>query len=405
MPSPSARVVVVGAGLGGLRVVEELRRAGHTGPLTLVGDEGAWPYDRPPLSKAALQEGTAAPLLRAVEDYAELDLDLRLGTRAARLDPGAREVHLDDGTVLAYDAAVLAPGAVPRRLPGTSLPGVHVLRTQEDAAGLRRDLLEHGALTVVGGGFVGCEVAASARRLEAEVDLVEALAGPLVRVLGPTLAERVRQLHVSHGVRLHCGVGVRAVLGEGAVEALELDDGRVLPARAVLVGLGVVPATGWLAGSGLELAPDGGICCDATGRAGDGVWAVGDAAAWGSPRRVEHWTSAVEQAAAAARSLLGDPTPDTSVPYVWSDQYDSTLQCVGEVGPHTEAEVHEVGIGLVALHRLDSADGDSTGDRGGGDGARLGGAVLLDARRLAGRLRRVVASGGDLEQARAAVLR
>ena len=383
------KVVVVGAGLGGLNTVEGLRRAGHTGPLTLVGDETAWPYDRPPLSKTALQTGSPAPLLRAVEDYPELDLDLRLGVAATGLDARAREVALDDGTVLAYDALVLAPGAAPRRLPGPWLPGMHVLRTQDDATALRADVVRHGAVTVVGGGFIGCEVAASARHLGAEVDLVELLPGPLVRVLGPVLAERLGALHIDRGVRLHGGVGVRAVLGDGAVEGLELADGRVLDTRVVLVGLGVIPATAWLADA-LQLAPDGGIVCDEAGLAADGVWAVGDAAAWGTAGRVEHWTSAMEQAAAVAQSVLGSPTADTSVPYIWSDQYDSTLQCLGEVQPDTEAEVLEVGQGMAALHVRDG---------------RLVGAALLDLRKQVGRVRRVLAANGSVEDARAAVLR
>ena len=382
-------VLVVGAGLGGLRTVEELRRAGHQGTVTLVGDESAWPYDRPPLSKAALQDGSPAPLLRPVEDYPALDLDLRLGAEAVHLDTTSRQVSLADGAVLSYDALVLAPGAVPRRLPGADRPGLHVLRTQDDAAALRADVLRHGAVTVVGGGFIGCEVAASARRLGADVDLVELLPGPLVRVVGPAVAARISALHVAHGVRLHGGVGVRAIRGEDAVEALELEDGRVLPTRVVLVGLGVVPATAWLTDA-LHLASDGGIVCDETGLATDGVWAVGDAAAWGGSRRVEHWTSAVEQAAAVAQSVLGTPTPDSSMPYVWSEQYDSILQCVGDVAPGTEAEVLEVGPGLAALHVQDG---------------RLVGAALIDLRRHAGRVRRVLAAGGSVDDARAALLR
>ena len=402
MSSPSA-VLVVGAGLGGLGTVEQLRRSGYTGRLTLVGEEPDWPYDRPPLSKAALQAGTPAPLLRAVKDYPELDLDLRLGRSAVALDTEACTVRLDDDTVLDYDALVLAPGAAPRRLPGPALAGVHVLRTQDDAAALRADVVRHGALAIVGGGFIGCEVAASARRLGAEVDLVELLAGPLVRVVGPAVAGRVAQLHLDHGVRLHGGVGVRALHGDdgeggkgdgdggggGSVVAVELGDGQVLPTRVVLVGLGVVPATGWL-GDSLTLAADLGICCDETGLAAPGVWAVGDAAVWGTARRVEHWTSAVEQAAAVAQSVLGRPTADTSVPYVWSDQYDSTLQCVGEVGPDTEREVLEVGAGLAALHL---------------DGDRFVGAALLDLRKQAGRVRRVLAADGSAADARAALLR
>ena len=383
------QVVVVGAGLGGLRTVEELRRAGHTGGLLLVGEEADHPYDRPPLSKQALQDGTAPPPLRPVEDYAELDVELTLGVAALHLDRGAHEVHLADGSVLAYDALVLAPGAAPRRLPGPNLDGMHTLRTAGDAAALRRDLLAHQSLVVVGGGFIGCEVAASARLLGCEVDLVEALPGPLVRVLGPVMAARVRELHLAHGVRLHTGVGVHRLVGQPAVEGVELVDGRLLPARVVLVGLGVAPATAWLSGS-LELAPDGGITCDAAGLAAPDIWALGDAAAWGGGRRVEHWTSAVEQAASVAQSVLGHPPTGTAVPYIWSEQHGSLLQCVGAVGPDTETDVFEVGAGLAALHT---------------DGDRLLGASLLDLRRHAGRVRRVLASGGTIEAAREALLR
>lgn len=392
-PALPVTIVVVGAGLGGLNVVEALRRSGCPAPLTLVGAEATPPYDRPPLSKSVLQTGGPAPLLRPVEHYAELDVDLRLGCRAIGLDATARSVSLDDGTSLSYDTLVLAPGAVPRRLPGAELPGMHVLRTQDDAHALRRDLLQAGAVTVIGGGFLGCEAAASARSLDADVDLVELLPGPLVRVLGPRMAARLLALHVEHGVRVHAGVGVTAVHGTARVESVELDDGRSLPARAVLVALGVVPDTAWLAGSGLDLMPDGGIACDSVGRTSlERVWALGDAAAWadstGRQRRVEHWTSAVEQASSVAASLLaeGEPVAQPRVPYVWSDQYGSTLQCVGETAPETEVELLQIGSGLAAVH----ADGD-----------RLLGVALLDARKQAGRARRLLAAGADLATARA----
>ena len=384
-------IVVVGAGLGGLNVIEALRRSGCTAPLVLVGAEVNYPYDRPPLSKAVLQTGGPAPLLRAVEDYAELDLDLRLGRRATAVNAGS--VDLDDGSSLSYDALVLAPGAIPRRLPGADLPGMHVLRTPADAHALRRDLVETGSLTVIGAGFLGCEAAASARALDTEVDLVERLPGPLVRVLGPAMAARLSALHVGRGVRVHAGVGVRAVHGADRVESVELDDGLTLTARTVLVALGVVPETDWLAGSGITLLPDGGIACDSVGRTSmPGVWALGDAAAWtdagGRQRRVEHWTSAVEQASSVADALLADGEPEapTSVPYVWSEQYDSILQCVGQTTPDTEVELLEIGAGLVALH----ADGD-----------RLLGVALLDARKQTGRARRLLAAGADLATARA----
>lgn len=379
-------MVVVGAGLGGLNVVEELRRGGHTGPLALVGAETEHPYDRPPLSKEALRDGAGPAHLRAPADYAELDLDLRLGRTAVGLDQDARCVRLDDGTELAFDALVLAPGAEPRTLP--ELPDAHVLRTHADAVALRAALLAAGHLLVVGGGFVGCEVAASARALGAEVDLVEVLPGPLVRVLGPQVAGRVADLHTGRGVRLHGGVRVSALEGDEAV----LSDGSRLPARAVLVGLGVRPATGWLADGGPELAADGGVVCDGGGRTSlEGVWAVGDAAQWAG-RRTEHWTSAMEQASTVVQDVLtGTPPPHLPVPYVWSEQHGSLLQCLGDVAPDTEAEVHDVGTGLVALH----ADGDG----------RLRGVVTLDAKKQVSRGRKALREGADLETARSLLLR
>ena len=392
-------IVVVGAGLGGLRLVEELRRGGHAGPLVLVGDEAEHPYDRPPLSKEVLRgELPGVAHLRPVDEYAELDVDLRLGRTALRVDSAARTVELDDGTALAYDALVVAPGAAPRPLPGApELPGLHVLRTHEDALRLREALLAEGALVVVGGGFIGCEVAASARSLGAEVDLVELLPGPLVRALGPRVAEHVAQLHRDHGVRLHVGTSVEQVRGTDRVEALELSDGAVLERRTVLVGLGVVPRTGWLEGSGVDLGPDGAVLCDRFGRtSAPGVWAVGDAAAWtdatGRQRRVEHWMTAVEQAATVAANLGAAEdalVPHTGVPYFWSDQYAMSLQALGEVAPDTEVEVAPVGEGQVALH----ADGD-----------RLLGVVVVDSPRHVGKARRLLRAGSDLAGARAALL-
>ena len=381
------RVVVVGAGLGGSTLARELVRLGHPGPVTLVGEEQLAPYDRPPLSKQALRGEQSEPAwLEELPD----GVDLVLGRRAT----GLREltttggVQLDDGTTLPYDVLVLAPGAVPRPLPGPSLPGVHLLRTWDDAQALRADLLAHGELVVVGGGFIGCEVAASARELGASVTLVELLSGPLVRVLGPRLAQEMAARHEARGVVLRCGVGVAGVRGEARVEALELTDGTVLPARVVVVGLGVVPATDWLRGA-VDLLSDGGIACDTAGLTSrPDVFALGDAASWGG-RRLEHWTSAVDQAATVARALTGDAQPHVAVSYFWSDQHGSTLQGVGEVSPTTEVEVHQVGEGLVALH--------ATGDA-------LTGVVCLDARKLVGRARKLLAAGADLGQARARLL-
>lgn len=391
----SEPVVVIGAGLGGLRVVEELRRGGHAGPVVLVGDEREHPYDRPPLSKEVLRgELVSVPHLRPVDEYAELNVDLRLGRSAVAVEVAARTVRLDDGDALAYGALVLAPGGGPRLLPGgPALAGLHVLRTHEDALRLRAEVLEHRSLTVVGGGFVGCEVAASARALGAAVDLVEVLPGVLVRALGPTMAGRLARLHEERGVRLRVGTAVEQVRGQDHVEQLVLSDGSVLPARVVLVALGIVPRTSWLAGSGVVLQDDGAVRCDRFGRtSAPGVWAVGDAAAWkdatGRCRRVEHWMTAVEQAATVAVNLRAgaqELTPHIGVPYFWTDQYDSALQALGEVAPDTEAEVHPAGAGLLALH----ADGD-----------RLLGVVVLDSPRSVGRARRLLREGADLATAR-----
>lgn len=396
MLSPDSRVVVVGAGLGGATVVEQLRREGHAGPLALVGREPEHPYDRPPLSKAALRDGDGPAHLRPLEEYA--GVDLRLGHAVTTLDPVRREVGLDDATRLPYDALVLAPGADPVRLPVLDgLAGVHVLRTHEDALGLRADTLREHALVVVGGGVLGSEVASSARALGAEVDLVELLDGPLVRVLGPAVAARVAGLHRASGVRLRTGVGVDGARAEdGRVRAVELSDGTVLTAPVVLVAVGVRPATGWLAGSGVDLGTDGAVVCDRVGRTSvERVWALGDAAAWrgadGALTRVEHWTSAVEQAGCVAAALLaGGAGPPSPVPYFWSEQAGVLLQVVGEVTPQTEAEVHPVGSGLLALHARDDA---------------LLGVVAVDAKRLAGRARRLLRDRPPLEAARAALLR
>ena len=378
--------MVVGAGLGGSTVVRELRRLGHSGPITLVGEEHLAPYDRPPLSKQALRgEHTGPALLEELPS----DVELLLGRRAVGVTAG--RVLLDDGTDLAYDTLVLSPGAVPRSLPGAPSPpaGVHALRTWDDAQALRADVLTHGELVVVGGGFIGCEVAASARHLGARVTLVELLSGPMVRVLGPTVAGRMRALHEQAGVVLRCGVGVARVDGDDRVTGLALTDGSALPAPVVVLGLGVIPATEWLAGA-VALLPDGAVACDVRGRTSlERVWALGDAASWAG-LRVEHWTSAVEQASTVAQSLLGSEPDHAAVPYFWSDQYGSTLQGLGELDPTTEAEVHEVHAGLVALHARDD---------------QLLGVVCLDAKKQVGRARKLLVAGSGLDDARASLLR
>jgi 3-phenylpropionate/trans-cinnamate dioxygenase ferredoxin reductase subunit len=325
-------VVVVGAGLAGLRTAEALRDRGFDGEIVLIGDEVHLPYDRPPLSKHVLRGEREAMLLRPEDEYAELDLDLRLGVAATGLDLEGRSVLTAHGPV-GFDHVVVATGAVPRRLPGS--PG-YVLRTLDDAQALA-PLLEPGrTIGIVGAGLIGCEVAASARTKGADVHVVDLLPKPLVRVLGSAVADRVQQLHEEHGVVFHLGTSVV----QASATHLELGDGTVLEVDVLLEAMGVVPCTGWLVSSGLPL--DDGVVCDEVGQSAPGVWAVGDVARWGGTRH-EHWTSAVEQAAVVAAALLGDPKAPADPPYWWSDQYDVKLQGLGRIEPGDEAVVVSAG--------------------------------------------------------------
>ena len=327
-------VTVVGASLAGVSTARALRGQGFDGRITVVGAELHAPYDRPPLSKGFLtapEEPSPEPLLQDDED---LGVEWRFGAHAVGLDPASRTVTLEDGTSLVSDAVVLATGARARRLPGTAgRAGVHVLRTLDDAVSLRRQLAAGGSLVVVGGGFIGAEVASSARSLGLEVTVVEALAAPLAGPLGRTMGAAVAGLHADHGVRLRTGVGVDRVLGVGLVEGVELSDGTRLHADAVVVGIGAQPDVGWLADSGLDV--DGGVRTDATCATGaPGVVAVGDCGLAydvhaGRHLRAEHWTHALHQPPTAAATLLGSPAPYTAVPYVWSDQYGLHVQVAG----------------------------------------------------------------------------
>jgi 3-phenylpropionate/trans-cinnamate dioxygenase ferredoxin reductase subunit len=342
-------VVVVGASLAGLNAVEALRREGFADRIVVIGEEDRLPYDRPPLSKQVLA-GVAEPEAAALRPDAAveaLEAEWVLGRRAAGLDLAARTVLLSDGEPVPFDGLVVATGAGPRRLgtpPG--LDGIHVLRTLDDCLAIRDGLAASPRVAVVGAGFIGAEVAATCRKRGLEVDIVEALPVPLAGALGPEAGAWCAQLHPDHGVRLHCGVTVTGFEGSGRVEALRLSDGRLVPADLVVVGVGVVPATGWLEGSGLAL--DNGVVCDdscATGVAD--VVAAGDVARWYNPlfeeeMRVEHWTNAVDQGRFAARRLLRgreECGPYAPVPYFWSDQYDHKIQFSGRTRPGDEVHV------------------------------------------------------------------
>jgi 3-phenylpropionate/trans-cinnamate dioxygenase ferredoxin reductase subunit len=339
-------ILIVGGGLAAARTAEQLRRAGYTGPLTIVGDEVHLPYDRPPLSKKVLRSEIDDVTLKPREFYDENDIALRLGSAAAGLDTTARTVTLADGTVLGYDELVIATGLVPRRIPTLpDLESIRVLRSFDESLALRRQASAARHAVVVGAGFIGCEVAASLRGLGVDVALVEPRPAPLAAVLGEQIGGLVARLHRAEGVDVRTGVGVEKVCGQGQVEKVVLSDGTEIAADLVVVGIGSRPATDWLQGSGIEV--DNGVICDGAGRtSAPNVWALGDVASWRDPRghqvRVEHWSNVAEQARVVAPALLGDDDVPSNVvvSYFWSDQYDVKIQCLGE--PEADDIVHLV---------------------------------------------------------------
>jgi 3-phenylpropionate/trans-cinnamate dioxygenase ferredoxin reductase subunit len=329
--------VIVGAGLTGAKAAETLRAEGFDGRVVLVGAESQRPYDRPPLSKDYLR-GEAARASLDVHDagfYAEQDIELRLGKTAVSLDPSAHQVTLDDGERLAYDRLLLATGAEPRRLatPGADLDGVLYLRTVEDADELRRRLDREGAVVVVGAGWIGAEVAASARQRGLDVTVLDPAAVPLERVLGREVGALYGDIHADHGVRMLMGTGVEAFEGQTKVERVRTTDGQALDCDFVVVGVGVVPRTGLAAAAGV--AVDDGVLVDEHLQTScPDVFAAGDVAnahhpLYGRRIRVEHWASALRQGPVAARSMLGRAAVHDRVPYFFSDQYDVGMEYAG----------------------------------------------------------------------------
>ncbi|WP_420075909.1 NAD(P)/FAD-dependent oxidoreductase [Streptomyces sp. JL3001] len=330
-------VAVVGASLAGLSAARSLRRQGYAGRLVVIGDELHRPYDRPPLSKEFLSGTLGEPELALESDDEDLRAEWLLGTRAVALDHAERTLRLADGRQVRADGFVIATGAAARTLPGSAgLAGVHTLRTLDDARALRDELALGGRLVVIGGGFIGAEVASTARALGLEVTVVEAAPAPLAGPLGEAMGAVVSALHADHGVALLCGVGVKGLSGERRVDAVLLEDGRTVPADIVVVGVGARPNVEWLEGSGVVL--DNGVKCGADGRTSlAGVVAVGDCANWYDPRaglhrRVEHWTGARERPDAAVAALLAGGAVEPGVPrppYFWSDQYGVKIQFAG----------------------------------------------------------------------------
>ncbi len=341
-------IVVVGASLAGVRACQSLRREGFEGALTLVGEEKHLPYDRPPLSKTMLTSDQDPDDLTLVSssDLSELDINLILGERATGLDTDRQEVTVGGGAIR-YDGLIIATGARARKLSKSDdKDEIHVLRTVDDALAIRSALRSKSAVVIVGAGFIGSEVAAAARQHDCQVTIIEANEAPLVRGLGHHVGSACGQLHEAHGVDLRLGTGVANVHGRNGIEEVELTDGTYLPAELLVVGIGATPNTEWLIDSGLSL--DDGVVCDKNLNTGiPRIYAAGDVAkapnGWlgGQARRTEHWTTATEHAALAAKNLLHpeNSNPYDSVPFVWSDQYEDRIQVAGDTIDFDEVKV------------------------------------------------------------------
>lgn len=347
-------VVVVGAGLGGLRAAESLRAAGYQGPVTVVGDEEYLPYSRPPLSKEALATGIDVSALEFRRKSSVDDVAWRLGSGVVSSDLAGGTITLADGTVLDFDGLVIASGIRPRRLP---IPGPaqgrHVLRTVADAQALRGLLVPGSHVIIMGAGFIGCETAATARVLGAEVAIVAIDDEPMVRPLGAELGASMRRYHEGHGVHFHLGHTVDAFLGEDRVRSVALSDGTELPADLVIEAVGSITNTDWLADNDLDLSD--GVLVDSAMQAhadAASVVAVGDVARHpnalfdGVPRRIEHWNMPTETGRRAGRTLAAllsgdepDRSPFTAMPSFWSDQYERKLQSFGMPGLATDVRL------------------------------------------------------------------
>lgn len=386
------RVVVVGASLAGVRTAQGLRDRGFDGEVVLVGAEEGLPYDRPPLSKGLLAGQTSLGDIQLLSgaEMAGLGLELRLGRRARAVDAARRVLQLEGGESVQYDTLVVATGSAPWMPHGWEmLEGVHLLRTVDDCVELRADFERSPRVAVVGAGFIGCEVAATARGLGLDVTLIEPLPAPLARALGPEMARVCADIHIDAGVRLLCGTAVEGFDGAERVERVRLSDGRKIDADVVVVGIGVRPVTDWLVGSGVAVAD--GVLCDARcATSVPGVFAAGDVARWFNPlferaMRIEHWTNASAQGTFVARAILDGPQSGdySPVPFVWSEQHGIKIEIVGLPQPDDRVRLVEGTLAerrFVALYERDE---------------KLTGAVALNASRSLLKYRRLLAAGGS----------
>jgi 3-phenylpropionate/trans-cinnamate dioxygenase ferredoxin reductase component len=330
--------VIVGASLAGAKAAETLRAEGFDGRIVLIGAEPVRPYERPPLSKDYLRgEAEAPPFVHGEAFYGEQQIELVLGHAVTRLRADEGRVELDDGRAVDFDAALLTTGAEPRALPvpGADLEGVYLLRSLQDSDAIAARLQEGGRVVIVGAGWIGCEVAASARQKGLEVTVIEPQSAPLERVLGAELGGYYARLHSSHGVDLRLAEGLAHFEGDGRVRAAVTSSGDEVPCDFVLVGIGVAPRTALAAEAGL--AVDNGVLTDARLQtSAPTVFAAGDVANaehpfYGTRVRVEHWANALEQGPAAARAMLGADSRYELLPFFFSDQYDSGMEYRGHM--------------------------------------------------------------------------
>jgi 3-phenylpropionate/trans-cinnamate dioxygenase ferredoxin reductase component len=328
-------VVIVGAGQAGSALAAKLRALGHSGAITIVGEETAPPYQRPPLSKGYLLGNMPEERLwlRAPDYYTEQAITLRLGAPVSAIDRAARTVTVA-GEALHYDQLVLATGSIPRQLPaaiGGTLTGVHVVRTLMDVNAKKHRFVSGARVVIVGGGYIGLEGAAVAAKLGLDVTVIEAAPRILQRVAAPETSDYFRALHHAHGVKILEGVGLDRILGDSHVSGVRLADGRELPADFVILGIGIRPATDLAEAAGLTL--DNGIATDAHGRTSDPhIWAAGDCASFpwkGGRLRLESVGNAIDQAEVVAANIMGADAPYVAQPWFWSDQYDCKLQIAG----------------------------------------------------------------------------
>jgi 3-phenylpropionate/trans-cinnamate dioxygenase ferredoxin reductase subunit len=339
--------VVVGGGLAGAKSVEALRERGFEGRVVLLGGEAHLPYERPPLSKDYLKTGENLQdaFVHDEQWYADHDIEVRTGTVVASVDRSGKAVVTEAGERVGYDRLLLATGSSPRRLtlPGADLDGVLTLRTIEDSQAIRAALQPGRRVVLVGGGWIGLEVAAAAREAGAEVTVLESLDLPLVRVLGPKVAQVFAELHRERGVDLRTGVTVEAIEGDGSPTGVRLGDGEVVPADTVIVGIGAAPVVTLAEQAGLEV--DNGILADEAGRTSDpDIFAVGDVANVHHPFlgrriRVEHWANALNQPSWVAPAMLDQDGPEPELPYFFTDQYDLGMEYTGMADPEDEVVV------------------------------------------------------------------